>query len=100
MATKSKAKTKVKTKTKVQPIPTFDEALNRYYRLKGEYDMNLKKVVSKIVNNNILSAAEKHEKYITEKKKCIVCGRSGGTIFRQEGYILTAKCGTMKILVA
>ena len=85
--------TKPKTKTKVQPTVTFDEALNRYYKLKGEYDKIRRKAVRNIADNQLLSSTEKHEKYIAEKKKCIVCGKSGGTIFRQEGTILTAKCG-------
>ena len=47
MATKIKSR----TKTKVQPIPTFDEALSYYYKLKGEYDAKRTKAVKNIISN-------------------------------------------------
>jgi len=88
---------KIKTTTKkVQPIPTFEEAINRYYKLKSDYDQKIQKITDKIIANTMLSSSEKHEKFLTEKKKCIVCGKSGGTIFHQKGNLLTAKCGNLE----
>jgi hypothetical protein len=81
------------SKSKQKSTITFGDAINRYYKLKGEYDTILKKGIGKIVSNNILSPAEKHDKYKTLKKKCIICGKTGGTIFRQDGNVLVAKCG-------
>lgn len=81
------------TKSKQKIAPTFSDAINRYYKLKGEYDTMVKKMVTKIVTNEILSPTEKREKYIALKKKCIICGKSGGTIFQQDGNLLIAKCG-------
>ena len=48
--------------TNVIPKITFDAALDRYYRLKGEYDTGIQKDVKKLVNNKLLSSKEKHEK--------------------------------------
>jgi hypothetical protein len=93
MATKSASKTKAVTKTKVPLTISFDEAVNRYYKLKNDYDNNIKKLVNKIINIDALSSIEKHERFLTEKKKCIICGKSGGTIFQQKGNLLIAKCG-------
>ena len=88
---------KIKTTTKKpQSAPTFKEALNSYYKLKGEYDKNIEKIVGRIAANTMLSPSEKHEKFLTEKKKCIKCGKSGGTIFYQKDNLLTAKCGNVE----
>jgi len=81
------------TKSKQKSTLTFSDAINRYYKLKSEYDTAQKKAVSKIISNEILSPAEKQEKYKSLKKKCIICGKSGGTIFQQNGDLLIAKCG-------
>lgn len=72
---------------------TFDNAISTYYKLKGEYENKIKKSIKEIYNNNTLNLEEKREKYTQIKKKCIVCGRSGGSIFEQDGNLLIAKCG-------
>lgn len=71
----------------------FDTALNKYYKLKHDYDLSIKKIVNKITGSTDLTIKEKQEKFSNFKKRCISCGKSGGTIFKQEGDNLIAECG-------
>lgn len=71
----------------------FDEALNKYYQLKNKYDKSIQKFVDKLRTTPNLSRNEKHQKFIEFKKKCINCGKDGGSIFIQDGNILVARCG-------
>ena len=73
----------------------FNEALNRYYILKSKYELTINKEVVKLIKNKILTKTAKQEKFKQLKKKCIICGKEGGTIFNQEGNILIAKCGNL-----
>tara|TARA_Y100000389_G_C17466566_1_gene526199 strand:+ start:2541 stop:3341 length:801 start_codon:yes stop_codon:yes gene_type:complete len=70
----------------------FPDALNKYYKLKNNYETSIKKSVSKLISSD-LTTKEKQEKFSELKKQCIVCRKSGGTIFIQEGNNLIAKCG-------
>ena len=81
--------------TTVIPKITFDAAIDRYYKLKNEYNSAIQKEVKKLTNNELLSSKEKHEKFVGLKKKCISCGKGDGTVFKQEGNILIAECGNV-----
>ena len=74
---------------------TFDEAINKYYKLKNEYDTSIEKSMAQLIKTSALTLTEKHDKFINLKKRCIACGKYGGTIFKQEGNILIAKCGNI-----
>lgn len=71
----------------------FDDAINEYYKLKQKYDLSIQKEVRKIRSLPDLNVKEKQEKFSEMKKRCVNCGKSGGTIFRQEGVNLIAQCG-------
>jgi hypothetical protein len=71
----------------------FNAAMDKYYKLKHNYQLSILKAVTKIRNNDLLTTAEKQEKFATLTKKCINCGKNGGTIFKQEGNLLIAECG-------
>ena len=71
----------------------FDQAIDKYYKLKHKYDASIQSAVNKIRTNELLTTEEKQLKFSELKKRCISCGKSGGTIFKQEGNLLTAKCG-------
>ena len=71
----------------------FDSALNQYYKLKKRYDLSIQKAVAKIRSDEDLTTKEKEEKFSEIKKRCVKCGKTGGTIFRQEGTNLYANCG-------
>jgi len=74
----------------------FNNSLNYYYKLKGDYDSIRQKELEKIRKNTNLTIKEKHQKFEQIKKKCIICGKNGGTIFDQKNNILIAKCGNQE----
>jgi hypothetical protein len=78
----------------LEEITQFNTALNNYYKLKNNYESTIENGVSKLRKNTSLSKKEKQIKYEEFKKKCIICGKDGGTIFKQDGNFLIAKCGS------
>ena len=81
--------------TSTSKEPKFQDTFNEYYKLKNKYDKTIEKEVAKISTQNI-SAREKGEKFKSFKKKCVNCGRAGGTIFSQKDTFLVAKCGNIE----
>ena len=79
--------------TEDSSLTKFNQALGEYYKLKRQYDNQIEKEVIKLRKNTSLTNNEKHEKFKQLKKKCINCGKVGGTIFKQDGNLLLAKCG-------
>ena len=84
------------TKTKTKLPQDFSSALSTYYKLKGSYQGKINKSVKEIYNNTELNLEQKREKYSQIKKKCVVCGKTGGTIFTETNTMLTAKCGNLE----
>ena len=82
------------TKTLKTSTIRFDDALTNYYKLKQDYTKIKNKEVSKLLDNNSLSDTEKKDKFAQFKRKCINCGKFGGTIFKQDKNILIAQCGS------
>lgn len=74
-------------------MDTFNEQLNEYYKLKNDYDKKIQSYQNSITKDNSLNLKQKQEKYRKMKMKCINCGRNVGTIFSNDGGILTAVCG-------
>jgi hypothetical protein len=72
------------------------DAIDNFYKLKNKYEIRINKEKEKIRKNDLLSKKEKIIEYNKIKKKCIKCGKQGGSIFliKNEGnerkYI--AKC--------
>ena len=77
-------------------LTKFHQAFNDYYKLKQQYDNQIEKEVTKLRKDTGLSNKEKHERFNNLKKKCINCGKQGGTILKQDGNILLAKCGNVQ----
>jgi len=98
MATSIKPTKSIKISKTVKPTTqlSFDNALSTYYKLQGEYNTINSRNIAKIIKDKDLSLAQKQEKYDQLKKKCIICGKSGGTIFEQVNNKLTAKCGNQE----
>ena len=68
---------------------SFNDAFNEYYKLKNKYDKKLRKEAEKIAKID-----DTNKKEIFENKKvCVKCKQKGGTIFKQKGNLLFAKCG-------
>ena len=71
----------------------YNEALANYYKLKDEYEKKYNNKKSKIINNSLLTLKEKKKQINDIKKKCINCGRDGGSIFKYQDGNLIAFCG-------
>jgi hypothetical protein len=75
------------------------EALNEYYRLKEKYDVSLRTLsrdgASRPTDRRGIRAYRAHRRGLLVKRnrKCVACGRGGGTIFSNEDRILSARCG-------
>lgn len=69
-------------------------AIDHYYKLKQSYEDKLRKQKFKILRNTNLSVKEKRLQWMQEKKKCIICKKNGGTIFKNKNNILSAICGS------
>ena len=84
----------IKSESKEKKLTTnsFTTALSTYYKLKGEYNAKINKSVKQIYNSD-LTSQQKSDKFNQLSKQCIVCGKSGGTIFEQDNNMLLAKCG-------
>jgi len=78
----------------LEDLTKFNEALNQYYILKSKYESTKKKEVTKLLKNDTLTKKAKQDKFKQMKKKCVICGKEGGTIFKQEDNVLIAKCGS------
>ena len=68
-------------------------AMNKYYKLKSDYEKKYKKTVKNIANNDLTSIAKKRRLISSIKPKCVKCKRDVGTIFSNKDRVLTAKCG-------
>ena len=92
-STVSKRSTKVKV---ASASIDFNNALSKYYKLKHDYQKSINKQVKELYNNDSLTNQEKHKKFLETKKKCIKCGKTGGSIFTETSNLLTAKCGNVE----
>ena len=70
----------------------FETAFNDFFKLKHLYEEKINKAKNIIIKNKNLNAQEKREKFKSLKKKCINCGKEGGTTFKIYDNILEAKC--------
>jgi hypothetical protein len=67
----------------IQEIPSVNEALNEYFRLKTKFDNENNVYKKRIINNQTLSKKEKRSEYLKLMPKCVNCKRPSkkGTIF-------------------
>lgn len=61
---------------------TILDAIDNFYKLKSKYELKIKKDKEKIYNNDLLTKKEKKIEYSKIKRKCVKCGKEGGTIFQ------------------
>lgn len=71
---------------------SYEDALEKYYKLKEKYEDKKENVVDKIIKNKESTLKEKRRKFQRDMK-CVKCGKSGGTIFSNENNTLRAYCG-------
>jgi len=74
---------------------SYLEAMNKYFSLKRDYESKYNAQKNKLLKNATLSMADKRRKLAQIKRKCIHCGKSGGTIFSNTDGILSAVCGNV-----
>uniref|UniRef100_A0A6C0AXI8 Uncharacterized protein n=1 Tax=viral metagenome TaxID=1070528 RepID=A0A6C0AXI8_9ZZZZ len=74
----------------------FNQALSDFYKLKRQYEDQIHKEISKLRKNTILTTKEKHDKFKQLKFKCVNCGKPGGSIFKLEDSMLSARCGNVE----
>lgn len=71
-----------------------DEAISRYYLLKGKYDKKYKNAKKKVVESVGRNNLEKIKKKLKSLRLgCVNCKQNGGTVFTNNSRLLTAKCG-------
>ena len=71
-----------------------EEAMIRYYKLKGDYDKKYNNAKKKLTAaGRGLGLDEIKKKLKNLRIGCINCKQSGGTIFTNKNRLLTAKCG-------
>ena len=66
-----------------QEIPTPDEVISEYYKLKERFESEMNVNKKRIINNSTLSNKEKRSEYLKLMPKCVNCKRPSrkGTIF-------------------
>ena len=77
------------------------QAMDKFYKLKNQYEMQVKTLKDRVLKNTTLSKREKQDAFreIAGKSKCVNCERPGGTKFTEvfdkekEGRVLSARCG-------
>ena len=76
--------------------PDVLSALRRYYEMKQRYDRQVEQRKQRILRNTELSRRQKAQRLQAVRGDCANCGRSGGTIFKRDGSLLSATCGSSK----
>ena len=66
-----------------------------FYELKNKYETKYEKMKSKIIKEN-KNKGKKRELIKEIKRKCVNCGKPGGTIFSQDSENLYASCNAVK----
>jgi hypothetical protein len=85
-----------------EELPSFDDALNEYFKLKNTFETQINANKKKIINNPTLSDREKRSEYLKLMPKCVNCKRPSkkGTIFSSTYLPETDKTDKYRILKA
>ena len=73
-----------------------DNAIKKYYDLKGKYNKKYNTKKYKIIKNTDYSTREKKRLLENVSMNCIKCKNNNGTIFEKKYNILIAKCGNLQ----
>jgi hypothetical protein len=68
------------------------EDINKYYKLKSEYEKKQQSKIDKIMSNTSLTIADKRGRVKEMINKCVKCKGNGGTIFEETATRLHAVC--------
>lgn len=69
------------------------DAIDKFYKMKQTYDSAINKARKDVAKDKTLTKQQKRQKLAQMKKKCINCGKPGGTIFTASSDVLRAQCG-------
>lgn len=98
---KNESENEIHSLTEIDKGDEFDDLLisniNKYYKLKNDYESGIFQKKQSLINNKNLSRKERKQLYNKFAPKCIACGCEGGTIFRSyknenQARILEAYC--------
>ena len=101
MELQEKNESEINSLTEIDKGDEFDDLLisniNKYYKLKNEYETSILTKKQSLINNQNLSRKERKQLYNKFAPKCITCGCEGGTKFRSyknenQARILEAYC--------
>ena len=74
---------------------TVDEALEEFFKLRGQYKRDLMRRRYQITHMSRLTDKEKLQKLSNLKGKCPSCGKAGGIKFSQNGTFLSLTCSDL-----
>ena len=85
-----------------EELPSFDDALNEYFKLKHTFETQINANKKKIIFNPTLSNREKRSEYLKLMPKCVNCKRPSkkGTIFSNSYHPSDDKTDSYRILQA
>ena len=69
------------------------QAMEEYYKIKNDYDVQLSKAKRKIIRDRSKDKQQKKQELAAIKTKCINCGKAGKMIFSDTDNVLKAQCG-------
>lgn len=72
--------------------PAVLDAIGIFFKLKGKYEKEQKKIKNKILARDDLTLEEKRNLFQTLKPKCVNCKKEGGTLFQVEPDRYVALC--------
>ena len=76
---------------------SVEEALEEYFKIRGQYKSDLTRRRARIIRSETLTDKEKRQKLVSlkGKGKCPSCGKAGGVKFSQNGTFLTLMCSDL-----
>ena len=101
MELQEKNESEINSLTEIDKGDEFDDLMisniNKFYKLKNEYESGILQKKQSLINNKNLSRKERKQLYNKFAPKCVACGCEGGTIFRSyknenQARILEAYC--------
>jgi len=73
-------------------IEKYNKNIEKYYKMKEKYDAPYLRKKMDIIKQNI-PTEQKKEKISQIIRKCVVCKKNGGMVFKRENGIISVECG-------
>jgi hypothetical protein len=82
-----------KNEDEVNEEDNYEDVLNKYFKLKTEYQ----KMIDKLRDKNSLNVKNKNVQKASQLPNCVRCKRKGGTVFSKKNDKYYAVCGNQNI---